>query len=222
MLKKVIITSAISIFAMPTAIGANLDIDNIKSIQQSINNGEIKPYLEVKPVNGESRTVRMYYATFCPYSQQYLNFFKNLALTGQEATHMQFEITPVLNQKDGMNYALAYASVRRYYPNKIFQFVRASIVARQNGGQDPSQWRDIDAIGKSIGIPERISMVIHKNKEVLAKDVLRLSVVQQDLKITNTPSIAVAGMYIATPEITGGRGEDFSKLVNGLISMVNY
>ena len=79
MLNKIMLASAFVLFAMSSADAADLDIDGIKSIQQSINNGEIKPYLEVKPVSGESRTVRMYYATFCPYSQQYLNFFKNLA-----------------------------------------------------------------------------------------------------------------------------------------------
>lgn len=197
-------------------------IDGIIALQQKAKNGELKPYLEVKPVAGETKVVRMYYATFCPYSQQYLPFFKNLAVTGQEATQMQFEITPVINSRDGVNYAIAYAAVRRFYPNKLYQFVNASIVGRQKEDLAPNTWKDIDLIAKKAGVTDRLSSVIAANKDTLTKDVVRLGKVQKGLGITNTPSIAIAGTYIATPEITNGDSENFSKLVNSLISMVNY
>jgi hypothetical protein len=54
---------------------------------------------------------------------------------------------------------------------------------------------------------------------VLRRDVAHLIDLQAKMKITNTPSVAVAGTYVVTPEFTAGDANQFSTLVNAVVSL---
>ena len=41
--------------------------------------GEVRPYMQVKPVAGEGNVVRVFFSPGCSFSKGYFNFFKNLA-----------------------------------------------------------------------------------------------------------------------------------------------
>lgn len=180
---------------------------------------QIKPYIQVKTVVGDEYTVRAFFSPTCAYSKQYFTFFNNLGNTLPSG--QKFEFTPVVNKGDGVGYALAFLAVKRFHPQYVANFVEASLKGAQDIGLSPKNWAAIDRIGKAARIPVALPKLIDDNLPVLKKDLDKMLQVQHDLKITNTPSVSVAGTYIVTPEFTSGDTEQFSRLVNGLVSMVS-
>lgn len=180
---------------------------------------QLRPYIQVKTVAGDEFTVRAFFSPSCSYSKQYLGFFGNLANT--MPVSQKFEYTPVINKGDGLGYAMSFLAVKRFYPRYMPNYVEASLRGVQDHGLAPSNWAAIDRFGKAAHIPVPISKLVDENLQILRKDYDAALAVQQQLKITNTPSISVAGTYIVTPEFAGGNVDQFSSLVNGIISMVS-
>lgn len=179
---------------------------------------EVRPYIQVGPVKSEAGVIRGYFSPSCPYSRQYLPFFRNLAAT--LPANKRFEFAYALNPTDGVSYALAMAAIRQYFPQKTLQFIEASLLAVQDSGISIKAWIGIDKVAKSVGIPD-LTKVIEKNMNFLQGSVSALYSLQTQLQITNTPTIAISGQYIVTPEFTNGDSRRFSDLVNALISMSN-
>lgn len=187
------------------------------------------PYVQLKPVDSEWQTVRMYYITTCPYSRAFLPFFRNLAQTGSAKTRLQFEITPIANKADGQLYFLTFAAVRRFYPQKVWDFVDASIKGRQDQGLNLFSPVDVSKVLLAANItPSQIKDLMTKNMGTLKKDARYLEQIQSAYflgkdseKLAVTPSIVIAGTYITNPNLVkGGSSENFSNSVNALISMV--
>lgn len=177
----------------------------------------LKPYLQVPPVPGEANTVRGFFSPHCPYSKAYGAFFRNLATTLPAGR--TFLYTPLVNTQDGIAYALAFMAVRRYYPTYLPNFVEASLIGAQDRGLSTANWAGIDRIAKAAHVPTSVPALVAAHMSVLQRDVRATIRLQHDLGITNTPTIAVAGTYIVTPEFTNGDPALFSQLVNGIISM---
>ena len=180
---------------------------------------QLRPYLQVKTVQGDEFTVRAFFSPSCSYSKEYLGFFNNLRRTVPAAT--QFEFTPVINKGDGMAYALSFLAVKRYYPSYVPNYVEASLRGTQDLGMSPSNWAAIERFGQAAQLPVSLTKIVADNLTVLRADLDQALLVQSSLKITNTPSVSVAGTYIVTPEFTAGNSAQFSSLVNALISMVS-
>jgi hypothetical protein len=178
---------------------------------------QLRPYQQVPTVAGDELRVRAFFSPSCSFSKQYLPFFVNLSNTLPQ--DKQFIFTPVVNKADGLTYAMAFAAVQRFYPRYVNNFVEASLRGVQDLGLSTRNWFGIERISKAAGIPVPMGRLIEDNFAVLQQDVERLMVVQAKLKITNTPSVAVAGTYIVTPEFTSGDANQFSTLVNAVISM---
>ena len=187
--------------------------------QQPQNVDQMKPYIQVKTVIGDEFVVRTFFSPMCTYSKQYYGFFRNLSHSLPEG--QRFEFTPVVNKSDGIEYALAFMAVRRYYPAYVANFVEASLIGTQELGLAPKNWAAIDKIGKAARIPVSLPRLVQEHLPELQADVDKTILLQHDMKITNTPSVAVAGTYVVTPEFTAGDTEQFSRLVNGIISMVS-
>jgi hypothetical protein len=179
---------------------------------------QLRPYLQVKPVEGDEFRVRAFFSPSCSFSKQYLPFFLNLSNTLPQ--DKQFAFTPVVNKADGLTYAFAFAAVQRFYPRHVNNFVEASLRGVQDMGLSTRNWVGIERIGKAAGIPVPIGRLIEDNLPILKSDVEQLMTLRSRLKITNTPSVSVAGTYIVTPEFTGGDTNQFSTLVNAVVSMV--
>jgi len=181
--------------------------------------GQMNPYIQVKTVVGDEYTVRAFFSPGCSYSKQYFPFFSNLRTTLPAGE--KFEFTPVVNKGDGVGYAMSFLAVKRFYPQYVSNFVEASLRGVQDLGLSPKNWAAIDRIGKAAHIPVSVPKLVNDNRTVLLKDLDQAIQLQSDLKITNTPSVSVAGTYIVTPEFTMGDSAQFSSLVNGLISMTS-
>lgn len=178
---------------------------------------QLLPYLQVKTVEGDEFRVRAFFSPSCSYSKLYLQFFQNLANTLPR--DQQFAFTPVVNKADGLTYAFAFAAVQRFYPRYVPNFVEASLRGVQDLGLSTRSWAGIERIAKAAGIPVPMGRLVEDNLPVLKEDIERLIVLREKMKITNTPSVSVAGTYIVTPEFTAGDSSQFSTLVNAVISM---
>jgi len=176
-----------------------------------------QPYLKVKPVQSDENTVRVFFSPRCSYSKDYFQFFKNLSVTLPPET--VFEYSPVVNRGDGVEYSLAFLAVRRFYPRYVPNFLQASFIGAQDRMISTSSWGGIDRLGKAAGVPVSIPRLVVDNQKVLSSDLVKLVRLQSQLEITNTPSVAVGGTYIATPEFVKGDAAMFSQLVNSIISM---
>ncbi len=178
---------------------------------------QFKPYLQVKTVAGDEHMVRVFFSPSCPYSKMYFQFFNNLSATLPESK--TFAFTPLVNKGDGVPYAVAFLAVQRFYPTYVSNFVEASIIGVQDKGISTMSWAGIDRIGRAAHLPIPVSRLAYQHQKELDADLKSLNVLQKRLEITNTPSVAVAGTYVVTPEFTQGDSAMFSQLVNGLISM---
>jgi len=178
---------------------------------------EFKPYIQVKTLPGDERAVRIWFTPSCPFSKDYIGFFKNLAATLPESKKLVY--SPVVNKGDGYAYPLAFCAVALKYPAFVQNFVEASLIGVQERGLTVSSWPGIDQIGDAAGIPQKLTRLLEANIASAKVGVMNLVQAQSLMKITNTPSVAVAGTYIVTPEFTNGDQAQFSKLVNALVSM---
>lgn len=178
---------------------------------------QLRPYIQVKTVEGDEFRVRAFFSPSCRFSKQYLPFFLNLASTLPR--DQQFAFTPVVNKADGLAYAFAFVAVQRFYPRYVNNFVKASLRGVQDRGLSIRNWIGIERIAKAAGIPVPMGRLVENNFPALEGDVERLIVLQARLKILNTPTVSVAGTYIVTPEFTAGDFNQFSVLVNAVISM---
>ena len=178
---------------------------------------ELKPYLEVPPVAGDETMVRVFFSPNCAYSKQYFQFFKNLEATLPK--NRQFAFSPLINRGDGLTYALAFEAVRLAFPRSVDTFVDASLQGAQEHGFHTTSWAGVDLIGKAAHIATSVPRLVADRRRDVESAVARAIVRQKALKITNTPSVSVAGTYIVTPECTNGDPRLFSQLINGLITM---
>lgn len=185
--------------------------------QEHVQALELKPYVEVPPVAGDEAVVRVFFSPNCAYSRQYFQFFRNLEATLPK--NRQFIFSPVVNRGDGLSYALAFEAVRLAYPRYLDNFVDASLQGAQDHGLRTDTWAGIDRIGKAAHISESVPRLVAARRDEVDQAVAKAIVRQKALKITNTPSVSVAGTYIVTPELTNGDAHLFSQLINGLITM---
>ena len=185
--------------------------------QDRVQASELKPYVEVPPVAGDEAVVRVFFSPNCAYSRQYFQFFRNLEATLPK--NRQFVFSPVVNRGDGLSYALAFEAVRLAYPRYLDNFLDASLQGAQEHGLRTDTWAGVDRIGKAAHIPESVPRLVATRRHDVDQAVARAIVRQKALKITNTPSVSVAGTYIVTPELTNGDAHMFSQLINGLITM---
>lgn len=187
------------------------------SAQDRVQPPDLKPYVEVPPVAGDEAVVRVFFSPNCAYSRQYFQFFKNLEATLPK--NREFVFSPLINRGDGLDYALAFEGVRVAYPRYLDNFVDASLQGAQDHGLRTDTWPGIEQIGRAAHVPESVPRIVAARRQDVEKAVAKAIVRQKALKITNTPSVSVAGTYIVTPEVANGDAHVFSQLINGLITM---
>ncbi|MEY4566326.1 MAG: hypothetical protein RLY14_1296 [Planctomycetota bacterium] len=185
--------------------------------QTSTSLEQLKPYLQVKPISGEEKIVRVFISPSCQFSRMYGQFFKNLAGTLPQDKRLIY--TPLVNRGDGLSYAMAFAAVHRFYPAYLDSFIEASMIASQDKGVSTATWQGLDRIGRAARLPESLPVLVKGNEAQVVRDVELYISLRHNLQVVNTPAVAVAGTYVVTPEFTKGDAALFSQLTNGIISM---
>ena len=112
---------------------------------------QLKPYLQVKPVAGDERMVRVFFSPSCTYSRMYFQFFKNLQATLPESK--TFAFTPLVNKGDGLSFALSFLAVQKFYPAYLNNFIEASFVGVQDRSLSTLNWVGIERIGRAAHVP---------------------------------------------------------------------
>lgn len=192
-------------------------IGNTSAQERQNSVDKMKPYIQVETLKDDAEMVRVYFSPECSFSKSYFPFFQNLKKTLPPTRRFQYN--DVVNRRDGTSYALACAAVRRSFPEYMSNFVEASLIGVQERSLNIRSWAHIDSIGRAARLPKKVSELVMSQSSVLQDDVLDGIRRQGHYKITNTPSVAVAGTYVVNPEIVMGDMEMFSRLINGVISM---
>ena len=144
---------------------------------------QLKPYLQVKPVAGDEETVRVFFSPSCPFSRMYFQFFKNLEATlPQDNT---FAFTPLVNKADGIQFALSYLAVQKYYPAYIHNFMEAAFIGVQDKGLSTLNWAGIDRIGRAAHVPVSVPELVQAHGDTLRASLQSLLVLHKSQKITN-------------------------------------
>ena len=200
------------------------------SSQQAIERAT-RPYIEFSGsniVSEDATTVRVWFSPTCRHSYEYQNFFENLARSAPPATGMNVEFSPVLNfdvkkgARDGALWAMTYATVRRYYPAYVLNFIKASYVTAQEYNLSPLLIKNVaDTLKAARLSPEQVIKTMVDNKVTLQNDLNNYAKLMQQYKITSTPRVTVAGVYETNPEYVGGDPKKFEIVINALISMAS-
>ncbi|GEM_PF-1365105 len=191
---------------------------NESSEQLTTQNQQIRPYLQVPTVAKEESTVRVFFSPNCPYSYNYFNFFLNLSQSLPK--ELKFELSPLPNKRDGIEYALAFLAIRRFMPEHTSEFTKSSFRGFQDLGLNSKNWSAIERITKASNIEVNLPGLVLSRKSILINDLSALIQLTKELRVTNTPCVAVVGTYTVTPEyVTGADPALFNQLVNGVISM---
>jgi len=186
--------------------------------QLTTQNQQIRPYLQVPSVASEQSTVRVFFSPNCPFSKDYFDFFVNLSKT--LPSELKFELSALPNKRDGIEYALSFLAVRRFYPNFVPNFVQASYLGFQELGLSSKSWAAIARVSRAIKLPLHLPSLVLRERTVLSKDLVALDDLCKALRVTNTPCVAVDGTYTVTPEFVAGADPAmFNQLVNSVISM---
>jgi thiol:disulfide interchange protein DsbA len=229
MLKRNFLLALTSACAL-RAVAQPINISNLSNSGNSPNLGNLapnalKPYLEVTPYKADENVVRIFFSPNCIYSRKYLSFFKNLGSTLSAKTSKETLFTPTTNVVDGLNYATAFAAVGRFHPHYVQNFIDASMIAAQDKRVNVFSWGGIDIVGSAVGfgrskqLPESLPLLVSKNRDILIRDVKQYQAAQRALRIIGTPSVAITGTYIISPEFTLGDADRFSELINAVVSM---
>lgn len=192
------------------AVGAGLAMDPTS----------MKPYAEIaKPITEDSKLVLSIFSFTCPFCRDYHDMIANWAsgLPDRWVTHGWM---PAVVDRESMTTAAAFfAAKRRIYAGKtprvaakeLADWMRqAYALAIETRGLSSKQhvmaWAQL--AGKNVNLAAHKDDVMHS-----ASRVVRYG-------ITATPSIAMGGRYVITPEIAAGKPDVFLKLANGVASMV--
>jgi hypothetical protein len=202
--------------SLSSTVSQLVKIEN--SEQLTTQNQQIRPFLQVPTIVKEENTVRVFFSPNCPYSYNYFNFFLNLSKSLPK--ELKFELSPLPNKRDGVEYALAFLAIRRFMPEHTSEFTKSSFKVFQDLGLNSKNWSAIERVTRASNIEVNLPSLVLARKAVLINDLSALIQLTKELRVTNTPCVAVVGTYTVTPEyVSGADPALFNQLVNGVISM---
>ena len=119
-----------------------------------------------------------------------------------------------VNSVESVMASRAYYAALAADPARFIQFVTAAyknVAGNQQRMADPKLWRNIAAEAKIKGFDEAFRRVEEKTIATAYAKLLQY-------QITATPSIAVDGRLVITPQNANGNTDTFFQLANGLVS----
>ncbi|KAG0163888.1 hypothetical protein DFQ28_011028 [Apophysomyces sp. BC1034] len=139
---------------------------------------------------------------------------------------MTVEFSPVLNfdvkkgARDGVTWATAYATVRRFYPAYVSNFIKASFATAQEYNRSPLLIKNVADILTAARLDAKeVLKKMLDNEAVLVNDLNNYAILMKRYQITSAPRVTVAGMYEVNPEYVDGDPKRFELAINALISM---
>lgn len=169
-----------------------------------------KPYIELpSPIADDRRWVLTFFLFSCPYCRANHEAISQW-ITGLPVKWLQHEWVPVVTDAASMTAAVMFYAARKHLsqPRDLHLFMAKAYSMIQDQGialADNRAW--LQLLGR------RVDPIEHK--AAVFKAIQRLG----EYHITNTPSMAIGGRYVITPEIVSGRTDLFMELASGVTSM---
>lgn len=177
----------------------------------------VMPFTAVPvPIAEDSRTVRLFFSYECGHCRA-----NHRAIAAWGATlpaALEYREGPVVVPSPGAIAAgYAYYSMRALAPTRLADFHDAVYAAVQERGRSLADVRLYADAARAVGVSEARLREAWRSPAVD-----RLVTGAGDLfvryRLLATPTIAVAGRMLVTPEITGGVNDAFYRLANAVVS----
>lgn len=180
------------------------------------------PYRSVN-VPGDKSNVIFFFDFTCPFCAKLHEPFISWSQTVPKG--IKVSLIPVVGNPDAGKMRDQVIAARCYFaardigtPEQLKQFVVAAYTNVANGVPINSQqgWMqavkssgmDLQKFGRSISRANHLEKIRDAGKQVI------------DYKLEATPSVAIGGKYVVTPEDVAGDPANFFMLVNGLTSRI--
>ena len=170
------------------------------------------PYRAVN-VAGDGRRVYVFFSFSCPACRNHHRAMREWSETLPSS--IAFEFVPVVvADPDYVLAARAWYAARLAAPARLAQFTDAVYVQIHDYKRpvsDPEMWLSAASSARIPGFDEAWTKVSRRQIEQAATLLERYG-------ITETPSMAIGGHFVITPDNVNGDGRLFIELANGLVS----
>lgn len=175
------------------------------------------PFREVTPLSADKGKVMVFFTFDCPYSYLYDTMFWRWGRTLPQGWSIQF--MPLFTKEPSSIAGLkTFYAVQQAEPVKLEMFMNHTFMALQSekrSAMEEKTWLDIlTAAGVNLDAFSKAWAALPSNEALVEPVVERAS--HYSLEVT--PSVAVDGRYVITPDNTNGNPELFMALLNGMVS----
>ncbi len=216
-----------SIMTMEQARAAIPNPNNLPGTQPPV--GSSKPYESITPpVTADRNIVRFFFSYNCPHCRNYHN---GIVRWGESLpSPLKFVSTPILNSPDDdsiITCIFARLIGETIAPKSLsaYDFEIYSLVQGDPYGSGPASSVSVnDALAALVraGVPpEKIKAFIERSeiKKIEAKIMDNAKIIKT-YSIKVTPSVAISGRFLVTPDHVNGNAQQFGALLNGIISRI--
>lgn len=186
------------------------------------------PFDEISPrVETDRHRVRLLFSYECNHCRTYHNAVHEWGRTIPQP--FRFTATPIITDSNSQNNILAVygrimaemidSKALRPYDLMIYELIQGD-PSRGVAAAGRLRLEDIMSVLVRAGIPmEKLKAFSKSNKPALVEKRLpEHARAIQTFGLKATPSIALGGRYLITPDHTGGNAQQFVSLLNGLLS----
>lgn len=178
---------------------------------------EVSPFRSVNPpVLDDARTVRLYFSYTCPFCR---TSHKQLTRWGSTLPkQLQFRVSPVVGVSETtMIPAFAFYTVRKLAPGRIDAFNELIYEEVQDRNKPVTDLRMYVRAAQQIGIAPQ-KFIETWGSEGINRVVTEAVKLGAQYRLTSTPSLAIGGTMVITPEVTNGVNDAFINLANATTS----
>lgn len=183
----------------------------------TIPNPSTLPYKEVAQFKSDKRLINVFISFDCPYSYLYDSILWRWGRDLPDGWHLQF--SPILTtDQSSFNALKMFYAVKIADRNKLEMFMNKTYSAIQTEKRNPMEEKTWTDIVKSCGVDWNKFITAWGNLDN-SEQLVAPSVARADHYVLEvTPSIAIDGRYVISPDNTNGDPELFIQLLNGMVS----
>lgn len=173
------------------------------------------PYREVTVQSEDAKKVIVFFSFSCPVCASYDQTLSRWAQTMPDGWTAEF-VPVAVPDKGNYMAARAFYAVKDADPARLHAFMSAAYAQIHEGGmslEDPQTWAKAVAAAKVHGFEQGWANVTQARLEQMFAKLLTYG-------IDSTPSLAIGGRYVITPDNVNGDNNLFMQLANGMVSKV--
>lgn len=168
------------------------------------------------PFPEDAKKVLLFFAFSCPFSAMSHESFIEWA--GTLPKPIEFARFPTVMNDSDQDSIVAHSMVRVLAPTKLLDFERAVFASIARGGNYAAAKTYVSALRESVGA--KLPTISAAQHEQIAARVLRAGRLTNRYALAVTPSLAIGGSLVLTPNQTGGDYQSMIALANGSISRI--